>query len=155
LIKERKMRNPKDFWTGVIFTGLGVATVAIARDYPMGTATRMGPGYFPTVLGALLAIIGLIAVVRSFLQPGTPIKGFAWKSGILVLAATVLFGVLVREAGLAIALIVMVMVSAFASVMFRWVPSLALAIGLAVFSVLVFIRGLGLPMPALGSWFGG
>jgi Tripartite tricarboxylate transporter TctB family len=149
------VRNPKDFWTGAIFTGLGVATVAIARGYPMGTATRMGPGYFPTVLGAMLAVIGLIAIVRSFLQSGAPIKGFAWKPLILVLGATVLFGLLVREAGLALALVIMVMVSAFASVMFRWVPSVALAVGLAAFSVIVFVKALGLPMPALGSWFGG
>jgi hypothetical protein len=149
------MRNPKDFWTGAIFTAIGGAIVVISRDYPMGTATKMGPGYFPTILGAVLAIIGLIAIVRSFLQPGTPIRGFAWKAGILVLGATVLFGVLVRDGGLAIALIVMVMLSAFASVMFRWVPSIALALGLAVFSVIVFVKALGLPIPALGSWFGG
>jgi Tripartite tricarboxylate transporter TctB family len=149
------MRNPKDFWTGVIFTAVGVGVVAMSRSYSMGTATKMGPAYFPTVLGAALAILGLIAIVRSFLKAGDPIRGFAWKPGVLVLAATVLFGVLVRDAGLAVALLVMVMVSAFASVMFRWVPSVALAVGLAVFSVIVFVKALGLPIPALGPWFGG
>jgi Tripartite tricarboxylate transporter TctB family len=155
LIEEGQMRNPKDFWTGVVFTGLGVATVVIARDYPFGTATKMGPGYFPSVLGGLLALIGLIAIVRSFLQSGERIKGLAWKPIVLVLGASVLFGFLVREAGLAVAIAVMVMVSAYASVMFRWIPSVALALGLAVFSVVVFVKALGLPMPALGSWFGG
>jgi Tripartite tricarboxylate transporter TctB family len=155
LIEEGQMRNPKDFWTGAIFTGIGAAIVVIARDYPFGTATKMGPGYFPTVLGVLLGVIGLIAIVRSFLQSGERIRGFAWKPTILVLGATLLFGFLVREAGLALALIVMVMVSAFASVMFRLIPSVALAVGLALFSVVVFVKALGLPMPALGSWFGG
>lgn len=148
------MRNPRDFWTGAMFTTLGVAAVVVAGNYPMGTATRMGPAYFPTIVGAVLAVIGLIALVRSFLQPGEPIKGFAVRPLVLVLGATVLFAVLVRSAGLVVALIVLVMVSAFASAMFRWVPSLALAIGLAVFSVVVFVKALGLPIPALG-WFGG
>jgi hypothetical protein len=148
------VRNPRDFWTGAMFTTLGVAAVVVARNYPMGTATRMGPAYFPTIVGAVLAVIGLIALVRSFLQPGEPIKGFAVRPLVLVLGATVLFAVLVRSAGLVVALIVLVMVSAFASAMFRWVPSLALAIGLAVFSVVVFVKALGLPIPALG-WFGG
>lgn len=148
------MRNPRDFWTGVMFTTLGVAAVVVARNYPMGTATRMGPAYFPTIVGAVLAVIGLIALVRSFLQPGEPIKGFAVRPLVLVLGATVLFAMLVRSAGLVVAVIVLVMVSAFASAMFRWVPSLALAIGLAIFSVVVFVKALGLPIPALG-WFGG
>jgi putative tricarboxylic transport membrane protein len=148
------VRNPRDFWTGAMFTTLGVAAVVVAQNYPMGTATRMGPAYFPTIVGAVLAVIGLIALVRSFLQPGEPIKGFAVRPLVLVLGATVLFAVLVRSAGLVVALIVLVMMSAFASAMFRWVPSLALAIGLAVFSVAVFVKALGLPIPALG-WFGG
>lgn len=137
-----------------MFTTLGVAAVVVARNYPMGTATRMGPAYFPTIVGAVLAVIGLIALVRSFLQPGEPIKGFAVRPLVLVLGATVLFAMLVRSAGLVVAVIVLVMVSAFASAMFRWVPSLALAIGLAIFSVVVFVKALGLPIPALG-WFGG
>jgi putative tricarboxylic transport membrane protein len=149
------LRNPKDFWTGVIFTVIGVAAVVIARDYSMGTTTRMGPAYFPVVLGATLAVIGLVGVVRSFRHPGEPIRGFGWKGIVLVLAAVVLFAALVRGAGLAVALIVMVLVSAPASAAFRWVPSLALALGLAVFSVVVFVKALGLPIPALGSWFGG
>src|SRR3546814_87740 len=60
------IRHPKDFWTGVIFLFVGLAAVILGRDYTMGTAGRMGTAYFPTVLGGLLALIGLVAVVRSF-----------------------------------------------------------------------------------------
>jgi hypothetical protein len=148
------IRNPKDFWTGVIYLVFGLGAVVIGRDYSMGTATKMGPAYFPTVLGYLLALIGAIAVVRAFIQPGTPIGRFAVKNLAIVLGATVLYGLLVRGAGLAIAVFVLVMGSAWASISFRWAPSIVLAIGLAVFSVAVFIWGLGLPIPAVGLWLG-
>jgi Tripartite tricarboxylate transporter TctB family len=150
-----RLRNPKDFWTGVIYLVVGLGAVLIARDYPLGTARRMGPAYFPTVLGCLLAAIGLVAVVRAFIQPGAGVGKLAVKHLAVVLGATILFGVLVRGAGLAAALIVLVLLSASASRMFRWGPSIALAIGLAAFSVLAFVWGLGLPIPAVGPWLGG
>jgi hypothetical protein len=149
-----KIRSPKDFWTGMIYLVAGLGAVVIGRDYSMGTATKMGPAYFPTALGYLLAVIGLIAVVRAFTQPGTPIGRFALKQLAIVLGATVLFGLLVRGAGLAVAVIALGMLSAWASTMFRWGPSIGLAVGLAVFSVAVFVWGLGLPIPAVGPWLG-
>ncbi len=149
------IRNSKDFWAGVIYTAIGLAAVLIGKDYGMGSATKMGPAYFPTVLGALLALIGLAAIVRSFLRPGEPMGVFAYKGIALVTVATVLFGLLVRGAGIVIAIFVLLLMSAYASVKFRWGHSIALAVGLTVFCVLVFIKGLGIPLPLLGSWFGG
>ena len=152
------IRKPKDFWSGVIFAGTGLATVIIAMDYPMGAAVKMGPAYFPTVLGGLLVLIGLMAIIRSLLsigRPSGPIERFAVKEAFLVLAATVLFGVLVRGAGLAVALPALVLMSAYASIRFRWGPSLALAAGMTIFCLLVFVKALGIPLPILGSWFGG
>ncbi|HVS25707.1 MAG TPA: tripartite tricarboxylate transporter TctB family protein [Burkholderiales bacterium] len=149
------IRNPKDFWAGVIYTAIGLAAVVIGKDYGMGSATKMGPAYFPTLLGALLALIGLAAIVRSFLRAGESIGVFAYKGIALVTVATVLFGLLVRGAGIVIAIFVLVLMSAYASVKFRWGHSIALAVGLTVFCVLVFIKGLGIPLPMLGSWFGG
>ena len=121
----------------------------------MGRAVKMGPAYFPTVIGGLLILVGIISVVRSFLQPGTPIGGFTLKGLALVIVSVIVFGLIVKGAGLAIALPVLVMISAFASNQFRWGPSLALAAGLTLFCVLVFIKGLGVPLPILGVWFGG
>ena len=149
------IRSAKDFWTGVIYIFFGSSAFLIARDYGMGSALKMGPGYFPTVLGALLTLIGIISLVRSFLQPGDPIGRFAFKGLLLVVGSTLVFGFIVREAGLAIALPILVIMSACASVHFRWGPSLALAAGLTLFCVLVFLKGLGVPLPILGSWFGG
>lgn len=148
------IRNPKDFWSGVIFIVFGVAAVVIGRDYSMGTAGRMGPAYFPTVLGTLLAIIGSIAVVRSMFTSGAPVGRFVLKNLVLVLGGVLLFGVLVRGAGLVAAIVVLVMVGGYASVKFRVAPFVLLAVGMAAFSVLVFVKALGLPMPMVGPWLG-
>lgn len=149
-----RIRNPKDFWTGAIFMAFGGAAVLLGRDYPFGTTFKMGPGYFPTVLGALLALVGLITVLRGLLRPGTAVGVFAYREILLVLTATVLFGVLLRGAGLMVAVLLLVMVGAYASRYFRWGTAVALAAGMAAFCVLVFVKALGLPLPILGPWFG-
>lgn len=148
------IRHPKDFWTGIIFLFIGLAAVVIGRDYTMGTAGRMGPAYFPTVLGGMLALIGLIGVIRSFLRAGEPVGKFYIKEIVLILVAVLLFGFLVRGAGLVPAALVLVLLSAYASPKFTWGASLLLAVGLAVFAVVVFVKLLGLPMPILGPWLG-
>ena len=148
------IRHPKDFWTGFIFLFFGLAAIIIGLDYPMGTAGRMGPAYFPAVLGGLLSLVGLIGVIRSFLRKGEPISKFHVKELVLILLAVVLFGFLMRNAGLVPAVLVLVLLSAYASPKFTWGASVLLAVGLAVFAVVVFVKLLGLPMPILGPWFG-
>jgi putative tricarboxylic transport membrane protein len=149
------MRNPKDFWTGLIYIAFGVCAVLIARNYGMGTAFKMGSAYFPTVLGGLLILIGSLSLVRSFLKPGMPIGTFALKGLLLVVCSTFLFGLTVRHAGLIVALPLLVLGSGYASIDFRWRPLLALAAGLTVFCTLVFLKGLGVPLPLVGPWLGG
>jgi hypothetical protein len=148
------IRHPKDFWTGIIFVFFGLAAVYIGQDYQMGTVGRMGPAYFPTILGTLLALIGAAAVIRSLLRPGEAIGKFYIKNLVLILAAVILFGVLMRGAGLVPAVLAVVLVSAYASPKFTWLPSLLIAAGLAVFSIVVFVKLLGLPLPILGPWLG-
>jgi hypothetical protein len=149
-----QIRNPKEFWSGVMFTIFGLSAVLIGREYTIGSAGRMGPGYFPTVLGGILTLLGLIALVRSFFGKGEPLGEFAIKETFLILIAVVLFGFLLRGAGLIVAVPVLVMVSAYASAKFEWKSTLMLAIGGAIFCVAVFVLGLGVPMPIAGSWFG-
>jgi hypothetical protein len=149
-----RIHHPKDFWTGIIFLVLGLAAVLIGRDYPMGTAGRMGPGYFPTILGALLSLIGAVGIARAFFHVGEAIGRFHIRELALVLSSVILFGILMRGAGLVPAVIVMILLSAFASPKFTWLPNLLLAFGLAAFSYLVFAKLLGLPMVALGPWLG-
>jgi hypothetical protein len=128
------IRNPKDFWTAIIYITVGSIFLIISRDYPMGSTFKMGPAYFPTVLSSLLIIIGVISLTRSFIQQGTPIGSFTFRGLLLVITATMLFGLIVRGAGLIIAL-----------------P--ALAAGLTLFCILVFLKGLGVPLPIVGLWF--
>jgi hypothetical protein len=149
------LRNPRDLWPGVIFVAAGLAAVLHGREYSMGTATKMGPGYFPTVLGALLVLIGLALVVRSALRLGDRLGALALKPLGLVLGGTVLFGLLLRGGGMVVALVVLALTSAAASRHFEWGRAVALALGLAGLSVLVFAKALGLPIPVRGTWLGG
>jgi hypothetical protein len=148
------VRNLKDFWTGVLYIAFGTAAIIISRDYGMGTALKMGPSYFPVLLSSLLILIGAVSLVRSFIKQGSPFGAFALRGLVLVISSIVLFGFIVRGAGLIIALPVLVIVSSYASIRFRWKYSIALAAGLTVFCILVFLKGLGVPLPILGPWFG-
>jgi hypothetical protein len=147
-------RNPKDFWTGLIYIAVGAAAIIIGRDYGMGTPRKMGPAFFPVILSVLLIVIGIISLVRSFMRPGTPVGRFTVRGTLLVTGATVLFGLIVRGAGMLIAMPVLVIVSAYASKHFGWRTSISLAVGITAFCILIFLKGLGIPLPILGSWFG-
>jgi|SRR5215469_15870696 hypothetical protein len=149
------IRSEKEFWAGLIYIFFGASAIIVGRDYPMGTAFRMGPAYFPTILGGLLVLIGVVAVIRSFVVAGAPIGRFAIRGLLFVSVSIFLFGFLVRGLGLAVALPVLVIVSAYASTKFRWGPMLIMAIGVTVFCVVVFLKGLGIPLPVLGPWLGG
>lgn len=148
------IRNPKDFWSGAIFIAFGLAALLIAQNYRMGTALRMGPAFFPSILGGILIVIGAVGIVRAMIRPGEPISRFALKELALVVGASLAFGFLVRGTGVAIAVIVLVMISGLASTKFKVVPFLAVAIGMAFFVALVFVKGLGLQMPMFGPWIG-
>ena len=148
-------RNPKDFWSGAIFMAVGLAAIVFGRNHPMGTAMRMGPAYFPTVLGGLLTLIGLAAIIRSLVRPGTPIGRLAYGKAALMTASIVLFAFLLRPLGLVGAVLILVGVSAYASQRFSWPTALTLAVGLAAGCAVGFVKLLGLPIPILGTWFGG
>lgn len=147
------IHRPKDFWSGLIFISIGLLALVIARDYEMGTAAQMGPGYFPSILSALLTVFGVAALLRSLVGRGEPVSSFAFKALFLILGGVALFGFLVRSAGLVPAILVLVLVSAAASTRYRFSTAALLAVGMALFSVLVFIKGLGLPLQLFGHWF--
>jgi len=149
------IKSEKDFWTGVLYVGFGIIALWIARDYNFGSAARMGPGYFPRVLACLLIFFGVLALVRGLRKNAPGIGAMAWKPALIVLAATAAFAFLLERAGLVPALVVLILGSATASDRFRfeWRAAL-LSLALIAFCVAVFIKGLGLPMQALGPWFG-
>lgn len=153
-VRGTMIRSGKDFCSGLLYIGLGSSAITIAHDYSMGTAVKMGPAYFPTILGGLLVLIGTISVIRAFVVTGTPIGAFAFKGLLLIVGSTLIFGLVVRGAGLVVSLPLLVIMSACASTRFRWRPALLIAAGLTVFCILVFIKGLGIPLPIIGQWIG-
>src|SRR5215472_3307569 len=120
----------KDFWAGLMLIAIGATAMAIARDYPFGTALRMGPGYFPMVLGALLILFGL-SIMATGLRRAAPIEG-SWSPRALVILplSLVLFGVLMDHGGFVPAMLVLIFGSATASTEFRFVEVLLFAVGL-------------------------
>jgi Tripartite tricarboxylate transporter TctB family len=148
------IRSTKDFWSGLIYIFFGLSAIVIAREYGMGTALKMGAAYFPTVLGGLLILIGAISTIRSFVIRGAPVGAFTIKGLVMVVGATLLFGLTVRGAGLAIAVPILIVISAAASSRFSWKLTLLMAAGLTLFCVLVFLKGLGIPLPVVGPWLG-
>ena len=143
-----KIKSPKNFWAGLMFIGTGVFFVVWAMvHYQMGTAVRMGPAYFPTMLGGLLAFLGLLVLIESFAVEGPKVPKFAFRPLILISLACVLYGYLMKPLGLVGATAVLVIVSAYGGHEFKWKEVIILSIALIVFSVLVFVKGLTLPFP--------
>jgi uncharacterized membrane protein len=137
----------------MIYMAVAAAAFFISRDYAMGSAGRMGPGYFPTAVAGLLFLVGAVAVARAFLQPGEVIGTLPFKPLLLIVGSVVSFGLLLPLLGLVLALIIVVLLSAAASDHFRfhWLATAGL-IGLVAFCSALFVFGLGVPMPLVGSW---
>jgi fumarate reductase subunit C len=151
-----RIRNPRDFWAGAIYLALAAVVLGIGRNYSLGSSARMGPGYFPVALGAILAVFGIVSVGRSLLRPGEAISAFAWRPLVLVLGSVTLFALLLDRVGVLIALPCLIVVSALASRHSRInAASVSALVGLVAFCIIVFVKGLGVPMPLVGSWFGG
>jgi hypothetical protein len=193
-----KIRNQKDFWAGLMFLAFGLAFALVARNYQMGTAVRMGPAYFPTVLGALMAVLGAIVLARSFVSKvsgeaakaklsfnfpdlvvGLAVFGLlGWGSKamfgnadwgmlaaavvlaalsiamrpgskplVLIIAGCLAFAYLLKPLGLVLATLLLVFIAAFGGHEYRNKEVAYLAVGLVIFSVVVFVKGLTLPFP--------
>lgn len=146
------VRHPKDFWAGVLFLLLGGAAMWLARGYMFGSAARMGPGYFPTVLGGLLSFLGLILAGRGLVVDGRAVMRFHWRPLLLILGSVILFGWGLPHFGLVLSIFVLVIVSAFAGHDFRPREVALLAVVLGAGSVAVFVFGLKLQFPVWPKW---
>ena len=139
--------NNKDFCAGVMLIAIGGGAALIARDYSFGSAFRMGPGYFPTVLGGVLALFGIVLVVRGLRSADMIAPGWSLRAMILLPASMILFGYLMDHAGFVPALAVLIFGSAAASSEFKFIEVAALTVVLLLLSVGIFIEGLKLPYP--------
>lgn len=195
-----KIKAPKDFWAGLMFISVGLFFMAWAlTHYQMGSAVRMGPAYFPAVLGGLLAFLGVLVLIEAFAMEGPPlvlpfnivdfvlaillffVLGWIFKSVgvnaeyailfgsvalialsvlfrkgtmplVLISAACVVYGYLMKPLGLVLATLLLVFISAFGGHEFRWKEVSILFLILIVFSILVFVKGLTLPFPICPSF---
>jgi hypothetical protein len=138
-----------DLLSGLLFVGLGAGALYVSWGYPAGTAERMGPGYFPHLVGGLLVALGAILVVRSWIRPGETIEIIDLRPLIFVLAGTIAFGVLLERVGLLLASVVLIVASRLARPDFRIVEVLALGLGLAAVSAALFVYALGLSVRLL------
>jgi Tripartite tricarboxylate transporter TctB family len=141
-----RIRAPKDFWSGVMFCGFAVVGLLAARGYSLGAAGKMGPGYFPLLLGGVLAALGIILVLRSLVLDGEPLPRFHVMPLAVIAIAVCLFGVLIEPLGLVVALAVLTVLSAWAGPQFRLTETVVLTLALIVFSIGVFAYALGLPL---------
>ena len=127
-----------------MFAAFGLGFVVFARQYDMGTAARMGPAFFPTVLGGLLLLLGVVVSIKGLTVPTNDgqVARFHFKPLILVLGAVVAFGLLLRPAGLLVSIAALVVISSLGGDEFKLRDVLLLTVGLAILVLIVFIYGL-------------
>jgi hypothetical protein len=190
-----RIKSPKDFWAGLMFIAFGLFFAAWALvNYQMGSAVRMGPAYFPTMLGGLMVFLGILVLIESFAMEGAKLAlpysrydfaivvavlavlggatyvtklprdyailaatliisvlSILYRPGtkplVLICAACVAYGYLMKPLGLVASTAALVFIAAFGGHEFRWKEVVILYVLLIVFSVLVFVKGLTLPFP--------
>ena len=144
----------RDIVSGLIFVGFGAAFGYAATGYPLGTALRMGPGYFPLVLAGTLVVLGIAVIAKGVTAAAsdTGLGVVPWRGAILIVGALVFFGATVRGLGLVPAIFGTALLSALASRRNGAVAALVIAAALTGACVLVFHVGLGVSVPLLGPW---
>lgn len=145
------IRNQKDFGAGLMYMAIGIFFTILATQYPMGTAAKMGPGYFPLWLGILMTALGLFILIKSLNAKAAieKIPPFHWKIIGLITGSVVLYGILLPTMGFIVAVFVLVFMSASASHEFHWKGTLINATFLILFTYSVFVLGLKLQFPLL------
>lgn len=157
------IKSQKDFFAGLMFMAVGVAFAWGATTYKLGTAARMGPGYFPLMLGILLALIGAVITFKALVVEtvgGDKIGGWAWRPLVFIIAANVAFGILLAGLrgiglpafGLIVAIYALTFIVSMAQAGSKFKTTLILATALAVGSYLVFVKALALQFP-VWPWF--
>ena len=142
----------KDFWAGLFLIVVGVTAVVLARNYTFGTALRMGPGFFPTVLGGFMILSGLY-ILANGLRSGDALAG-SWPLRALIVLplALVLFGVLIDRAGFVPAMLVLIFGSGLAGTDFKLIEMILFSILLTALCAVVFVWALGLPYPLIAGY---
>ena len=152
-----KIKSQKDFWSGLMFMGVGIGFAWGALGYSFGSSARPGPAYFPFGLGVLMAILGsslLFSALTIETEDGEPIGPWAWKPLIVIVGAVAGFGIVLPKLGMAASLPLLVFISAIAGDEFHWRDAIINAAVLTFGSWLIFIKGLGLTIPLWPAFLG-
>jgi hypothetical protein len=145
-------RRRADLLAGAVFVAFGLAFAVTSATYEVGTPQRMGPGYFPLVLGGLLALLGVLIIVKGLVAGAHPIGAVPWRSVVLLLVAVLFFAATVRGLGLVPALFVTTLLAALAGRQPGIGQAVVIAAGLTALSVVIFVLALQLRLPLLGPW---
>jgi hypothetical protein len=145
------VRSPKDFFAGMLFIAFGIAAIVIGSNYTLGSAARMGPGYFPRLLGILLVVLGALLSLRALRLQGSRIPEWKLRPTLTVLASVVIFGLIVTYAGLVLSTILLIVMASAASHEFRPREAVISAVFLAALCVGIFVIGLKMQ---IGIWPG-
>ncbi len=146
-----RVKSPQDLGAGLVFLLLGLAGFYFGRDLAFGTAARMGPGYFPTLLSAMIFAIGLVVGLRGVTIVGPPIEPVQLRPILFIVAAILIFGFLIEAIGLALTAVLLTIFAAYARPEVKLGETIMLGVGLALFTVAVFVYVLGQALPA---WWG-
>ena len=152
-----KIKSQKDFWSGLMFMGVGIGFAWGALGYSFGSSARPGPAYFPFGLGVLMAILGsslLFSALTIETEDGDPIGPWAWKPLLVIVGAVAGFGIVLPKLGMAASLPLLVFISAIAGDEFHWRDAIINAAVLTFGSWLIFIKGLGLTIPLWPAFLG-
>jgi hypothetical protein len=158
-----KIKSQQDWWAGLMFIGFGLFFILFALGtpefidgivgakliggYQMGSSVRMGPAYFPVVLGGLLVFLGLLVLFDSIVEKGPKVARFHFRPLFFLAVSSLAFAYLLKPLGLVLASAALVFISAFGGHEFKWKEVAIMTVVLVIFSVLVFVKALSLPFP--------
>lgn len=144
--------NKADFTAGLLFIVFGLIFGLTGLGLEMGTTLRMGPGYFPMVLAVILTGLGVAIVISAFGSVGEAVGNYAWRGMVFILAAPVFFGLTVRGLGFVPSIFFTTLIAALAGLKMKPLHAVGLAVGVTIFTTLVFSYALGLPFRRFGPW---
>ena len=163
-----KIKSEQDWWAGWMFIAFGLFFIVVALGtpefidrivgarlipgYQMGSSVRMGPAYFPVVLGGILAFLGLLVLLDSIAEEGPKVAKFHFRPVLFIAASSLAFAYLLKPLGLVFASVALVFISAYGGHEFNWKEVAVMSVVLVIFSVLVFVEALVLPFPICPSF---
>ena len=150
------VKNAKDFWSGIMFAAIGLFAIIVSQEHDLGSAARMGPAYFPTVLGILLTAVGLVIAIIGLVRHSDDghVARFNWRVIILILGSVFAFSLLLHSFGLMIAIAAMIILSLLADSTFHhWKEAFAIVAVLDLLAWAVFVYGVGMLVPVWPTFF--